>query len=340
MAPRLSNAVVLQIEHALQQPGINVDEILINILATNFKTTTRTIRYHKLRIEQGRAFGGHKGGPRRVITSTIEASIFDLLNCCPWMYLDEIQDFLLEVFNITVDISTISRALQRIKVTRKKLRIEAAQRNPELRLYWMDQMQFFEAIQIVYVDETGSDERTGDRTYGWAKRGARAKVQQYLAYRTRVSALAAYTIDGYLACRTYEGTGTGDIFESFIIDHLLPLCSPYPGPRSVIVLDNAAIHHKHIHSIEAACLRKGVWIKFLPPYSPDFNPIKESFNDLKSFIRRKYRKKKSQFDSYQGFLEWAIKQVGRGSSTAKRARAHFRNADIRGVPNEDVEHSI
>lgn len=336
MAPRLSDAAVLQIDHALRIPGINANVAFMKMLASNWGTSIQCIRTHRARIARGEAIGGHLGGQRKVITPTIEAAIHDLLNNCPWLYQDEIMDFLHEVFDIEVDQSSISRALARIKITRKKLRIEAAQRNAELRTYWQDQMQFFEASQIVCVDETGSDERTGDRAYGWAKKGVRAKVQQYLAYRTRVSALAGYTIDGYLACRTYEGTGTGDIFESFIIDHLLPLCSSYPGPRSVIMLDNAAIHHKHIHSIEAACLRKGVWIKFLPPYSPDFNPIEESFNDLKSFIRRHYRKKKSEFNLYQEFLEWAIKEVGRGPSAAKRARGHFRNAGIRGVPDEEA----
>jgi arginine repressor len=47
----------------------------------------------------------------------IEAVIYDLLNNCPWLYQDEIMDFLYEVFNIKVDQSTISRALAQIKIT-------------------------------------------------------------------------------------------------------------------------------------------------------------------------------------------------------------------------------
>jgi transposase len=132
---------------------------------------------------------------------------------------------------------------------------------------------------------------------------------------------------------TFPGTCTGELFEEFIIDYLLPLCNPYPQARSVIVMDNASIHHTFQHQLEIACRARGVWLRFLPPYSPDFNPIEESFNDLKSYIRRCYRRKISHFPDYQAFLEWAVIQVGSGAAAEARARAHFRHAGIHGVPD-------
>ena len=82
----------------------------------------------------------------------------------------------------------------------------------------------------------------------------------------------------------------------------LPLCTPYPGVLSVLVMDNAKIHHgeeiaelldahgmsphlfsarplAHFHII-------GVQYIYLPPYSPDFNPIEEAFSKIKYWIRR------------------------------------------------------
>ena len=142
----------------------------------------------------------------------------------------------------------------------------------------------------MFVDESGSDDRTRDRKYGWAVLGVRAVVRRWLASKERVSVLPAYTIDGYIAAKTFLGTCTAEVFEDFIIDQVLPLCNPYPGPRSVIIIDNASVHHGSRHIIKATALRQGVWIIFLPPYSPDFNPIEESFSDLKSYIRRHYRR--------------------------------------------------
>jgi hypothetical protein len=82
----------------------------------------------------------------------------------------------------------------------------------------------------------------------------------------------------------------------------LPLTTPFPGPLSVIVLDNAPIHHtQEIYDtfdrwgkslLAAYCRRSsvlplsGVQTEYLPPYSPDLNPIEEAFSKIKSFIRR------------------------------------------------------
>ena len=73
---------------------------------------------------------------------------------------------------------------------------------------------------------------------------------------------------------------------------------PKPEPRSVLVIDNASIHHSNLAVIQAACDARRVELIFLPLYSPDYNPIEESFADLKSFIRRTYRTNISRFDSY------------------------------------------
>ena len=97
-------------------------------------------------------------------------------------------------------------------------------------------------------------------------------------------------------------------------------------------MDNASIHHSFIDQIRIACEARGVRILCLPPYSPDFNPIEESFNDLKSYIRRWYRSKRQGFETYQDFFEWAIRKTGTREDGARRARAHFRHSGVHGVP--------
>lgn len=84
----------------------------------------------------------------------------------------------------------------------------------------------------------------------------------------------------------------------------MPLCSAFPGPLSVLVMDNARIHHGEgildlvdrfrlcltsLHSLvfnQANNLHTEIRVEFLPPYSPDFNPIEEAFSKIKAFIRR------------------------------------------------------
>jgi hypothetical protein len=78
----------------------------------------------------------------------------------------------------------------------------------------------------------------------YTEEGVRAIVSRWLQKKERVLVLPAYTIEGYITSTTFIGTLIGAIFESFIIDQLLPLCNPFPAPRSVIIMDNASVHHE------------------------------------------------------------------------------------------------
>ena len=65
----------------------------------------------------------------------------------------------------------------------------------------------------------------------------------------------------------------------FVEHKVLPHCNPRPGPRLVLVLDNASIHKNH--RLRELYEAYGVALEFLPPYSPDFNPIEATFHNLK-----------------------------------------------------------
>lgn len=62
------------------------------------------------------------------------------------------------------------------------------------------------------------------------------------------------------------------------------MMNPYPGKNSVIILDNAKIHHDN--ELVEIIRGLGCRIEFLPPYSPDYNPIETAFSTIKSWIRR------------------------------------------------------
>ena len=117
--------------------------------------------------------------------------------------------------------------------------------------------------------------------------------------------LIVYIINRYIKALVFDGTYNGDIFKGFIINQVVPLCNPYLGPCLVIILDNASVHYINRQNIEDVCRRHGVLVRFLPPYSPDFNPIKESFTDLKAWIRRHYHRERRKYKTYHGFLAWA-----------------------------------
>jgi len=87
---------------------------------------------------------------------------------------------------------------------------------------------------------------------------------------------------------------------------VLPNCSPYPGKISVIIMDNASIRKNP--RIRKICDNAGVLLVFLPPYSPDFNPIQSTFKDLKAWILKHYQQV-DDYDDFTEFLEHAVSEV-------------------------------
>ena len=138
----------------------------------------------------------------------------------------------------------------------------ARQRNEILRQTFKDQCEIYDAEMMVFVDETGCDRRSSMRKFGYVLEGQRAR-------NVRVSAIAAVALDG-LRCSidSVNEDELCDFIERYLLPHLLPF-----NPRSVVVLDNAAIHHtrRPIELIQSV----GALVHFLPPYSPDLNPIEE-----------------------------------------------------------------
>ena len=95
-------------------------------------------------------------------------------------------------------------------------------------------------------------------------------------------------------------------------------CTPNLGPHSIIILNNTSIYKSA--RLQELCKQAGVILEFLPPYSPDFNPIEATFKDLKAWIKRNYTLA-SEFESFDRFLEFAVSQA-----CGVYAEAHFKKA--------------
>jgi len=230
--------------------------------------------------------------------------------------------FLWEEWDIVVNQSTVSRVLNRLRINNKLAQRMGHRQNAELRIDWELQMLHLTAEQLVFVDESLFNESTGWRYRAYAPVGRPAR---YHASRRRGHSwgvLPAYTVDGYLPCTAIkEGWFNADDFFEWIVNELLPYCNPFPGPRSIIIMDNASFH---CHPRIAEAIREhGCDVRFLPPYSPDFNPIELSFSVLKAWFRRYFDYLWPQFDGTFGdFLRYAVNR----SRCDRFAREHFRHA--------------
>ncbi|KIJ30392.1 hypothetical protein M422DRAFT_187257, partial [Sphaerobolus stellatus SS14] len=86
------------------------------------------------------------------------------------------------------------------------------------------------------------DNRTIYRRYGRAHLGNRAIIPARFIRGDRFSVLPALTVDGYICVRIVRDSVDSAEFFDFVVEELLPLMNPYPGDRSVLILDNCAIH--------------------------------------------------------------------------------------------------
>ena len=99
-----------------------------------------------------------------------------------------------------------------------------------------------------------------------------------------MSVLAAFDTTGFFALTTTDGTFTRQKFHDGFVQKILPCLNPFPLQRSIVILDNAKIHM--YPELEAAIHRSGAMLIYLPPYSPQLNPIEQGFALLKAFLKK------------------------------------------------------
>ena len=132
---------------------------------------------------------------------------------------------------------------------------------------------------IVYSDEMGIDDNEVPLT-GWAPEGERCHAQKKAERTTRYNITAALNLNLLFAPFIFEGYSNQAIYETYVEQVLAPALKP----GMVVIIDNASFHKSKrvIELIEAAQCR----VIFLPPYSPDFNPIEHFWTTVKNAIRK------------------------------------------------------
>jgi len=130
------------------------------------------------------------------------------------------------------------------------------------------------AGSLVYVDESGF-ELSSYRPHGWARHANKVFGNRMGGYRKRTSLLLAKCGSVHFAPMLYEGTCNTDLFNAWLKQMLVPALKA----GQTVIMDNASFHksEKTRMLIEQAVCQ----LLFLPPYSPDFNPIEKTFGWLK-----------------------------------------------------------
>ncbi len=148
------------------------------------------------------------------------------------------------------------------------------EQDPEKVKAYLEAIALYKPEQIAYVDESGIDSYLY-REYGWSPRGQQL-IGEVSGHRyRRVGIVAAKLGHEIIAPLVFDGTMDHSLFERWFSQCLLPALPDH----AVIVMDNASFHRKKMLNIFAQKAHRS--LLFLPPYSPELNPIEHFWCWLK-----------------------------------------------------------
>ena len=149
----------------------------------------------------------------------------------------------------------------------------------EKRKNWNDLISGFRASDLVFLDESGCNTDM-TRRYAYSLGGSRAVDSTPLSKPKNTTILSSIQLDGTLHYTTFSGGTTVEHFKHYLKDILLP----HLNCDSVLVMDNMKSHHAK--AVKDLLDSSGVRYIYLPPYSPDLNPIEKLWSKVKALLRK------------------------------------------------------
>jgi transposase len=134
------------------------------------------------------------------------------------------------------------------------------------------------AADYVFIDEFGATTHMA-RTHGRCPVGERLVAAVPHGHWRVLTTIAALTTRGILTAVTVDAATDADVFRTFVTDALVPALRP----GQVVVMDNLSSHKAP--GVRAAIEAAGCRVLYLPPYSPDFNPIENAISKVKGRLR-------------------------------------------------------
>ena len=146
------------------------------------------------------------------------------------------------------------------------------------RVEWRTVQPTIDPNRYVFIDETWAKTNM-TRRYGRSQLGVRLLEKTPCGRWETTTFLGALRATGFVAPLTVEGAINGDLFRAWVEQHLVPALKP----GDIVVMDNLSSHK--VAGIRKAIEAVGAEVLYLPPYSPDLNPIELAFSKLKKMLR-------------------------------------------------------
>jgi transposase len=133
--------------------------------------------------------------------------------------------------------------------------------------------------RLVFIDETGASTKMA-RLHGRSPRGQRCVAAIPHGHWKTITFVGGLTLGGIIAPMMLDGAMDGAAFVAWVEQMLAPVLTP----GKIVIMDNLPAH-KPV-AVRMAIEAKGARLRFLPPYSPDFNPIEMAYSKFKAFLKK------------------------------------------------------
>jgi transposase len=144
---------------------------------------------------------------------------------------------------------------------------------------WRDRQPSLDPDRLVFIDETWATTNM-TRRYGRAARGQRLVAPVPHGHWKTSTFVAGLRMSGLTAPFVVDGAMNGDVFRAYVEQVLAPTLVP----GDIVVLDNLSSHK--VAGVREMIGARGASLVYLPPYSPDLNPIEQAFAKLKALLRK------------------------------------------------------
>jgi len=148
----------------------------------------------------------------------------------------------------------------------------------EKRIQWRASQQEVDPNRFVFIDETWAKTNM-TRRYGRTLIGTRLVEKTPCGRWQTTTFLGALRAEGFIAPLTMDGPINGPLFRGWVEQHLAPALQP----GDIVVMDNLSSHK--VTGVREAIEAVGAELRYLPPYSPDLNPIELAFSKFKKLLR-------------------------------------------------------
>jgi transposase len=249
--------------------------------ARTFSVSLSSVKRYAKMADEGRSLAPKKRPGSKPKTDQNARRLLEAdLQERPAATLSERREFLERICGVRVSDSTISRLLKRMGFTRKKRTLGASERDEWLRAAWRVLVsQTLDAGCLVFVDEMGANTSLAP-LHSCSRCGERARLKAPRNRGKNTTLLASISSEGMGSTLVVQGGTTKVVFEAYIEQVLAP--SLRPG--QVVVMDNLSAHKGK--EVRQLIEQRGCEVLFLPPYSPDYNPIEEAFSKIKGLLRK------------------------------------------------------